>query len=135
MTPKQKNTIGYIAVLLFFGIWGTIAIMRQRQLSRDHVQGLGKIYRYNAGGRGNAGGIWIDYSYDVDGKKYTGSSNYSLDKIDIGIVKKYLLGNTFPIVYNPKYPGNSHLLITRQDFVKFGYNYPDSLKRLPLSID
>lgn len=76
MNKKKINTIFGI-LLLGFCIAGAIwELIRKDSLEKKHEIGIGTTTDFIAGGRGNAGGIWIDYVMDLNGKKYEGSSRY-----------------------------------------------------------
>jgi hypothetical protein len=128
MTKKQiNNTLGIALVCLCIagGIWG---IVRQKRLKKDHTIGIAYVTDCSSGGRGNAGGIWIDYILYAEGKKYKGSSLYLTSDFDVGDVADHMLYKTFPAAYNPGNPSISSLMILPKDFTRYGYQFPDSLK-------
>ena len=101
----------------------------QLSLYIGHAVGIVQVYDYSTGGRGNAGGIWIDHILEVNGKSYKSSSRYlTTDITSEGL--KHLMNKTFPVVYNPSSPSNSRLMLLPKDFEKWGYSFPDSLKWL-----
>jgi hypothetical protein len=127
MDSKQiKNVFGITMIILCIaaGIWG---IIRQKKLKSDHKVCVAYVYKFNAGGRGNAGGIWIDFTIDVNGKTYGGSTLYRVSDISTAIVDRYMLHKTFPAVYNPNNPSISSLMVLPDDFKSNGYVFPDSL--------
>ena len=130
MKSKQiNNTLGLILIVLCIaaGTWG---IIRQKILKKKHTVCVAYVHNYTAGGRGNAGGIWIDYTIDVNGKSFNGSSLYDMRSISSSTVAKSVLHKTFPAVYNSDNPSISSLMIIPKDFKKYGYTFPDSLNWL-----
>ncbi|HEY1871016.1 MAG TPA: hypothetical protein VGG71_08155 [Chitinophagaceae bacterium] len=126
LTSKQRNNLSVLTLLVFFCLWAGIAILRQNKLKHNHVVGMGQIYDYSSGGRGNAGGIWIDYRYEINKKKYTGSSRYLTTEIEYRGLNHFI-DKSFPIIYNPSNPSISSLMLLPKDFTKNGYTFPDSL--------
>ncbi len=128
-SKKINIVLGLALVVLCIaaGIWG---IIRQKTLKNNHKVCVAYVYKYTAGGRGNAGGIWIDFTIEVNGKSYNGSSLYDMSDISSPTVAKSVLHKTFPAVYNPANPLISSLLILPKDFKKHGYAFPDSLNWL-----
>jgi len=127
MTSKKKQNLLGILLLVFCvvaGIWG---IVRQKKLKNNHVIGTARVYNYSSGGRGNAGGVWIDYVISVNGKNFKGSTRYLSNEISSGELN-YFLGKTFPVVYNPSNPSISSLMLLPKDFSNRGYVFPDSLR-------
>lgn len=121
-----SKAIGVILVVIcvFVAIRG---IVRQNILKEDNKFGQGKIVNFISGGRGNAGGIWIDFVLVVDGRKFKGSSRMNDYNISDADFRSNILGKNFPVLYNPNNPGNSSILITPKDFSRFGCVFPDSL--------
>jgi len=130
MKLKKINTaLGLILIVLCIaaGTWG---IIRQKTLKNNHKVCVAYVYKYTAGGRGNAGGIWIDYTIGINGKTYNGSSLYRMSDMSSSTVANSVLYKTFPAVYNPANPLLSSLMIIPKDFKKYGYTFPDSLNWL-----
>lgn len=127
MTAKQKNQILGIALLALCIIGITVGVARNKALRENHVLGVAQIQNYSSGGRGNAGGIWIDYSINANGIKYRSSSRYLTSEIKIEVLKQ-LRDKSLPVLYNPSNPSISSLMLLPKDFQKNGYAFPDSLK-------
>jgi hypothetical protein len=104
-----------------------LGLIRRKQLHENHVFTTGRVAGYSVGGRGNGGGIWIDYTFRVNGKKHKSSSRYLSSDIKSGAIGKYLYPRSFPVAYNPNHPSASRILITPDDFRDLGYTFPDSL--------
>jgi hypothetical protein len=126
MTKQMQHLIG-IPLLLFCVIGGVIGIIRQKKLKNSFTMGVARVYDYSIGGRGNAGGIWIDYILEVEGKSYKNSSLYSTNEIRTEDLK-YFINRTFPVVYNPSNPSISSLMVLPKDFRNKGYVFPDTLR-------
>ena len=123
---KQKNNLLAIALLICCVIAGTWGIIRQNNLKNSYLFGVAKVYNYSSGGRGNAGGVWIDYILSINGKSYKGSSQYSTDDITSEVLN-HCLNKTFPVIYKPTDPSISSLMLLPSDFRNKGYSFPDSL--------
>lgn len=71
-------------------------------------------------------GLWVYYSYQIDGKSYRDRCNLGLDYEDE--LEQALLYKTFPLLYCNQSPGIGTPLITPKLFKEYGYYFPDSLK-------
>jgi hypothetical protein len=129
MNRKQKNNLLGFGLIALCVIGGTLGIIRQNQIKNNHLISTALVYDYTIGGRGNAGGVWIDAVLEVNGKEYKSSSHYSTTDITTEGLKQ-LIDKSFPAVYNPSYPSNSHLMLLPKDFKMWGYSFPDSLNWL-----
>jgi hypothetical protein len=130
MTQRQKNYLYGGLLLGFCIVAGTIGIVRQKRLNENHILGQATVYDYSIGGRGNAGGVWLDFVFAANGKIFRSSSLYSTTQLDAHFINKQVLKKNYPIVYNQDNPGNAHLLLLAEDFKKYGFAYPDSLRQL-----
>jgi hypothetical protein len=127
MTAKQKNQILGVALLAFCIIAITVGVVQNKALRENHVLGVAHIQNHSSGGRGNAGGIWIDYSINVNGINYKSSSRYLTSDIKIEVLKQ-LRNKSLPVLYNPSNPSISILMFLPKDFQRKGYTFPDSLR-------
>jgi len=130
MTQRQKNYLYGSLLLGFCVVAGTMGIIRQKRLNESHVLGQATIYDYSIGGRGNAGGVWLDFVFAVNGKTFRSSSLYSTTELNASFINVHILKKTYPIVYNQDNPAIAHLLLLAEDFKKYDYAYPDSLRQL-----
>ena len=125
MKGKNKRIL-FIVLLVGLGVvfilWG---FWRKWQIEKSHQISSGRIYNYYYGGRGNAGHFFIDFILNIQGKEYKGSSTYLMKDFDCD---RKFIGKTFPVVYNPDNPSTSSILIIPEDFSRYGYSFPDSLK-------
>ena len=127
MTQKKANTVLGILLLTFCLIGSIWGILRKNTLEQNYKLTIAKPISFTAGGRGNAGGIWIDYLLDINGKQYKGSSRYLTNEITTENLRNFILFKTFPAAYSPSNPSNSSILITPRNFTNYGYTFPDSL--------
>jgi len=130
MTQRQKNYLYGSLLLGFCIVAGSIGILRQKKLKDAHSLGQATVYDYSIGGRGNAGGIWLDFVFAVNDKTYRTSSLYSTAQLNASFINKNVLKKTYPIVYNRDNPAIAHLLLLAEDFKRYGFAYPDSLRQL-----
>jgi len=130
MRLKKINTVLGLMLIVLCIAAGTWGIIRQKTLKNKHKVCVAYVYKYTAGGRGNAGGIWIDYIIEVNGKTYSGSSLYRMSDVSSSTVERYVLHKTLPAIYNPANPSLSSLMIIPRDFNNNGYTFPDSLSWL-----
>jgi hypothetical protein len=126
LTNKANNTLGVLLLALCVagGTWGVIS---QNRRVKTHSFTYGQVCDYRVGGRGNTGGIWIDFVYLVNNKQYKGSSRKSTEEIETSRIQEFMLHRVFPVVYEPSAPSNSELLVIPEDFKRFGHAFPDSL--------
>jgi hypothetical protein len=127
MNAQRKNKIlGILLLLVCAGgvIWG---IVRQKGLNINHEIAIGEVLNFASGGRGNAGGIWINYVFTVNGKEYKSSSRYQTSQISDQSLRNHIVDKTFPIAYDPTNPSVSSILILPKDFSRFGHPFPDTL--------
>jgi len=67
--------------------------------------------------------FFLYYTYKVDGIVYKGHSSQKISGKNLDdFMNRY-----FPLVYSTKNPGKSILLITPNDFNRWGMQFPDSL--------
>jgi len=97
-------------------------------LKKEHAIAIAQIYSCTAGGRGNGGGLFIDFKISVNGNDYYASSRYLTSILSAADCESHFLGKTFPAVYNLKNPSLANLLIFPEDFALYNYPFPDSLK-------
>lgn len=128
MNSQQKNRLMGILLLVFCVVGVIWGITRQKKLQNSNEIGTGKTTAFKSGGRGNAGGIWIDFVLTVNGKEYKGSSRYQTYQVSNDNLRDHIINRNFPVVYNPSNPSISSLLLTQKDFSRFGYPFPDTLR-------
>lgn len=124
MTEKRKTRVFIILFLISTLVYVGWGFWRKWQIEKSHTIVVGKIYRYAYGGRGNAGGFHVDFKTIVNGKEYDASSRYLTSDFNCS---NDFIGKTFPVIYNPKHPSISSILIIPSDFARYNYQYPDSL--------
>lgn len=128
MTSKRKNYLFGLLLLAFIlgmVIWGFI---QRNTIRKSHALTTARVYRYSSGGRGNAGGTWIDFTINVNAKTYRGTTRFLTSELSGTAIEKYLLHKAVPAVYSPEDPSISDLLLRPKDFKRWGYQFPDSLR-------
>ena len=124
MTEKNKKKL-FVAILIILSVgfvyWG---LWRKWQIEKRYKITVGQLYHYSFGGRGNAGGFWVDFKITIGGKQYNSSTRYLTDDFNCN---NDFIGKTFPVVYSPDHPSISSMLIIPSDFARYHYAYPDSL--------
>lgn len=113
--------IGFCIILPIIGFW------RRNKLENNHQTSYALISSCQNGGRGNAGSVFLNFNMTVNGKSYMSSSSYRTSELSFFDAQKYLVGKTFPAVYYPPNPRISSIMISPQDFARYGYQFPDSL--------
>lgn len=121
---KMIVTVLLISFCIALVIW---AVNRKNILEKSHVLGVGQITNCKNGTRGDGGSIFLYYSYSIHEKNYSASTSIRSTELSFFQAQKEFLGKSFPIVYNPKNPSISYILLRPKDFTRFGYNFPDSL--------
>lgn len=111
-----------IIILISIGV--SIAILRTRtsnQLKRNGIITTGYVYEVFDAFRSKNG---FKYYFYHNGKKYFGKSIFQ-----VGIaIKDEITNKSIPVIFNPKDPDNSKLLLTKPLFENYGIPYPDSLR-------
>ena len=75
---------------------------------------------------GRASTLDVKYSYKI--QTQTCESESEIDGIYFQDFKKEFITKSFPVIYLPDRPNRSEILITPDRFVRFGVDFPDSLK-------
>lgn len=129
MTNRKWKIIG-VYLLIGFCIWLIIygVFLSNELLKNQRLISAGYPYECLYGGKGNAGRLFVGYTFQLDGKEIKGHSMYGTDELSVDDCQKHFVGKTFPIVYDFKMPTNNIILITPKVFKKYGYSFPDSLQ-------
>ena len=127
MTSKTKRYLLGLLLLVFIVGMVTWGFIQRTTIRKSHALTTARVYRYSSGGRGNAGGTWIDFTINVNAKTYSGTTRFLTSELSGTTIEKYLLHKTVPAVYSPENPSISHLLLRPKDFERWGYQFPDSL--------
>jgi hypothetical protein len=130
MTTQRKNFVFGTGLLLFFVYAITLGLIQRKKLKTSNTFGICKIMKYSVGGRGAAGTIWLEYIYTVNGRQFKGSKSYSTSQLNWAMIKPKLYKINLPIIYSKKDPSVSTMLLFENDFERWGYIQPDSLKEL-----
>lgn len=129
MKEKLKERLPLVILcLIFCGMTVFWGLRNKSNLQRNHQLTIGTIEDCeNGGGRGNAGRIYLSYTFSVDGKNYNAQSTYFSTEISYFDGVKFFVGKKFPVMYYPQNPSNASILITPKNFTRWGYSFPDSL--------
>ena len=125
MTTKQKKRLGGIALLLLCVGIVIGGFIYRKMLKENYVLGVARVYRFS----GRGGWRYMDFTMEVNGKKYNGSSPYKDSDFAPGGLRE-IRGKSFPVIYHPDYPSINSLLILPSEFKEAGLPFPDSLKWL-----
>ncbi len=120
--------IGIIfSIILISGVfvWSKLS---KNALLKNHIIANAKITDCTYGGRGNAATITYYFIFYENDKEVKGSGSLNSNEISFSNVKSFLLGKTFPVVYNSNNAENNYLLVRPRDFEKFHYEFPDSIQ-------
>ncbi|MBN8672360.1 MAG: hypothetical protein J0L80_16870 [Chitinophagales bacterium] len=93
-------------------------------LLKSHVFTSGKITRCKFLSK-TGGALNMYYEYSVNGQVFT---DFNRTQIDFSDCEQYFLSRSFPVIYNPNEKDFSVILIFPQNFKRYGYSFPDSLK-------
>lgn len=125
---KRKMNIVLAVGLVFISVCILVyAFVRKNTLEKNPQLGVAVTYDYSVNGRGNAGGLNIEYAFNLNAKKYKATLALTTYELSAYNCKNYFIGTSFPVVYDPSNPSNSLLLIRPKDFKRFGIPFPDSL--------
>jgi hypothetical protein len=125
---KKKRDLIYFSLFIIFVIGYVVyALVAKRNLEKDHKLTIATTYDCSANGRGNAGRLNIEYTFNLNGEQFKATATLLTSELSEEDCKNYFMGKEFPVVYLPSNPSNSILLIRPKDFSRFGYTFPDSL--------
>ena len=128
MKLSRDQITGFvISVILLVSLFIWVSVNR-KQLLKDRDMSVARITDCSYGGRGHVGTITLTFIFHKDNNEIEGSSALSSNEINVQDVKSFLLNRTFPVIYSPHNPKNNYILIRPEDFKKFNYSFPDSLK-------
>ncbi|HLO38368.1 MAG TPA: hypothetical protein VK173_07760, partial [Lacibacter sp.] len=96
---------------------------RIEKLKREGIMRKAKITDCNGGSKGI--GVIVDYTFMVSGKMFKGKQSYYEMKSS---VCSELFYQEVSIIYVEEEPDVNRLMISKHDFEKLKYPYPDSLK-------
>lgn len=74
---------------------------------------------------GRTTGLWVSYSFVVNGKTYGDRTNLGVGLADT--LETLLLNRKFAVIYCDNNPNRSDILITPEYFKKYNIPFPDSL--------
>lgn len=129
---KRLNKIGTALTLIFlvgiivWGIHDRIKLNKNFKLTTATITNCQFLIK--SGGKTKA-----TYEYYVGHVKYSRGSRRS--ELTVKLCNEHFLGKTFPVVYHPDDIPLSALLIFPDDFKRFDYAFPDSLKWVLDSVD
>lgn len=116
-----------VLIIGFCVVWIIYTRYLNYRLRNNYQIATGHVYACSAGGKGNFGKIYADYTYSINGRKYTGSSMYNSSEVSYKICNEFFVGKNFVLVYDPGKYSNSHLLITPNHYRHYHILFPDSL--------
>lgn len=112
----KSNIIKLVFVLIFLAPFLLIRKSLEREIKKCHKLSKGRVTDISYSRSG--GGLLYEYSVNDHILKGTyGATHY-----------QELLGKEFPVIYSCEDSSYAHMLIYPDDFKKYGYKFPDSLK-------
>lgn len=116
---NKKATIVAIVFLLFLTVLFIHGFYYRQQIKENKCISVGVIVDRSGNTRG---GDYYDYKFSYNTIVYKGaySNGFASD----------LRGYKFPVVFNCNNPHQSIMLITPNKFREYGYNFPDSLRKI-----
>ena len=126
---KQYKNISIVLIVIIFIVWVSWNFRKANQFQNaQKILTNGLIQDCYYGGRGNAGRTFIDFKFVLNGVQIKGSSVILTSEIPTEDLKNFFTGKAFPVLYDPKQPTNSTMLIIPKDFNRYNYSFPDSLQ-------
>ncbi len=123
--PQNIAILFLVMAALFIIVVGSIF---KKALIKNHKESVAKITEGSYGGRGHSGTISLIFKFNVEGREIEGNAAFNSSELYYSDVEKFIVGKTFPVVYNPNSPHSNHLLIRKKDFEQFNVPFPDSMK-------
>lgn len=127
MNKRKMNLVLGILFIVFFLGYIMYALARRHNLEQNHRIGVAIPYDCSSNGRGNGGGLDIEFRVTIDKKEYRGTMALTTRELSEYDCRNYFIGRSFPVAYLPSNPSNAILLIRPKDFSRFGTSFPDSL--------
>jgi hypothetical protein len=119
---KKKIAVAIVVILSIS--WIVFFSSEGSKLRKNHILTQGLISSISGGGKGNWGPA-IAYKYYVKGKLQESSKRHGELKYAIND----FIGKPFPIVFRHRVCWyDDDILITPNDFKRYGYEFPDTLK-------
>ena len=122
-----NNAIVYyrIFIVMLLGVIGLTSCEERRieKLKREGVMRKAKIIDCNSRSKGI--GVIVDYTFTVSGKLFKGKQSYY--EMESSFCSE-LFYQEVSIIYVEEEPEVNRLMISKHDFEKLEYPYPDSLK-------
>jgi len=125
MDNKSKTVIYSILLLfilyLIYSSTKSVFIGNQLEINSSFTQGyIVDCTKFSKRTGGN-----IEYKFYINNKEFTGNKTYS--EIDEFKCKDFI-GKGFAIAYDSVSTSNNEILITKEDYQRYGIPYPDSLQ-------
>ena len=126
MTEQRKSIVAFAVFLAILGslmIWGK---GQRDKLQQSHAKTTGIVTGVERLGGRNGAENSLCYSYKVGVIKVVGYKLITLPQASSSFCA-YLVGKSFPVMYDPEKPSLSEILIFPKDFKEWDEYYPDSL--------
>jgi len=116
-----------ISIIVFSGILVIIvlfAIFRQRALKSNFAIEKGYIYEFgNSRSSGNR--IFFKFRFSLKGVTYYGNSAMPCARENKIHFQSWTYGKSVQVIYNKANPDNCRLLLTKEDYKKYGLSVPE----------
>ena len=123
----------FVAVVIAGLLWWAWESSRVRKAIRENPRFSRAVLTRISTRHTRHGGsrMFFTYSFQTPKGLKSGSGGYSTSGRKIRLHPSCypeLVGKSFPIIYSDKYPEKPRLLLLRQDFLRYGLPFPDSLR-------
>jgi len=115
-----KPNMSFYITLLLIAIGIIYLVISNRTLHNNGILLNAKTLEWGSGSKMS---LTLKYEFYYKGEKIIRSNAFGPIRGNDDFVGRY-----FPVMYSPNLGGQSQLLITPDDFIRFNLPYPDSLK-------
>lgn len=77
--------------------WIAYGLYEKNKLKNNHKIGIAYVYDYSTGGLVNAGSLFIDFKFEVNGKTYKSSCRYTTSDVSYSDFRNYFFIKHFQL--------------------------------------
>ena len=124
---SNQKRIGLVIFVFLLILFVSVAFYKKNSLKNNFSITNGYIYDFgNSRYSGNT--IFFKYKFSVNNIIYSASSGVSCDRRKKFFFQSWKNGKMVQVVYDIKDPDNSSILLTKENYKKYGLNIPNKYK-------
>lgn len=131
MNAKKISLVIFGVALIIFV---SIAFHKNNSLDRNFA--ITNAYIYDFGNSRNAGStIFFKFKFSVNSITYNGNSGMPCERAKTLFFQSWANGKEVQVVYDKKNPDNCSILLTKENYMKYGLDIPNEYKSQTEFID